>query len=168
MSCSARAAGVAASSVVTDPTIARSLLAALELPPEPATFAPARDPPQVVGRLTSREPAPCDLLQYAAVFPAPLTAKRRLNVLAACLVTISRRRPSARLQDALLRACRPERIARLARRRETSTSARSRDSQREKPYDDVDHAHAGAASGRDQSITSSAEDLVSSLSVRAA
>jgi hypothetical protein len=33
--------------VVTDPTIARTLLLALDLPHEPATFAPARDPPQV-------------------------------------------------------------------------------------------------------------------------
>jgi hypothetical protein len=32
--------------VVTDPTIARTLLVALELPHEPATFAPARAPPQ--------------------------------------------------------------------------------------------------------------------------
>jgi hypothetical protein len=33
--------------VVADPTIARTLLTALGLPNEPATFAPARDPPQV-------------------------------------------------------------------------------------------------------------------------
>jgi hypothetical protein len=31
---------------VADRTIARSLLSALGLPGEPATFAPARDPPQ--------------------------------------------------------------------------------------------------------------------------
>jgi hypothetical protein len=34
--------------VVTDPTIARTLLVALDLPHEPAAFAPARDPPQAV------------------------------------------------------------------------------------------------------------------------
>ena len=33
--------------IVADPTIARALLTALGLPNEPATFAPARDPPQV-------------------------------------------------------------------------------------------------------------------------
>ena len=33
--------------VVTDPTIARTLLVALDLPHAPATFAPALDPPQV-------------------------------------------------------------------------------------------------------------------------
>ena len=32
--------------VVTDPTIARTLLVALDLPHEPSAFAPARDPPQ--------------------------------------------------------------------------------------------------------------------------
>jgi len=32
--------------VVANPTIARTLLATLGLPAEPATFAPARDPPQ--------------------------------------------------------------------------------------------------------------------------
>lgn len=32
--------------VVTDPTIARTLLAALDLPHAPQPFAPARDPPQ--------------------------------------------------------------------------------------------------------------------------
>jgi hypothetical protein len=33
--------------IVTDPTIARTLLVALDLPHEPSAFAPARDPPQV-------------------------------------------------------------------------------------------------------------------------
>jgi hypothetical protein len=33
--------------VVTDPTIARTLLVALDLPHGPSAFAPARDPPQV-------------------------------------------------------------------------------------------------------------------------
>ncbi len=33
--------------VVTDPTVARTLLVALDLPHEPSAFAPARDPPQV-------------------------------------------------------------------------------------------------------------------------
>jgi hypothetical protein len=33
--------------VVTDPTVARTLLLALDLPHEPSAFAPARDPPQV-------------------------------------------------------------------------------------------------------------------------
>lgn len=33
--------------VVTNPTIARTLLVALDLPHEPSAFAPARDPPQV-------------------------------------------------------------------------------------------------------------------------
>jgi hypothetical protein len=32
--------------VVTDPTVARTLLAVLDLSSERATFAPARDPPQ--------------------------------------------------------------------------------------------------------------------------
>jgi hypothetical protein len=32
--------------VVTDPSVARSLLVALALPHEPSAFAPARDPPQ--------------------------------------------------------------------------------------------------------------------------
>jgi hypothetical protein len=32
--------------VVTDPAVARTLLVALDLTSEPATFAPARDPPQ--------------------------------------------------------------------------------------------------------------------------
>lgn len=32
--------------VVTDPTVARTLLVALDLPHEPSAFAPARDPPQ--------------------------------------------------------------------------------------------------------------------------
>jgi hypothetical protein len=33
--------------VVTDPSVARTLLVALDLPHEPSAFAPARDPPQV-------------------------------------------------------------------------------------------------------------------------
>jgi hypothetical protein len=33
--------------VVTDPTLTRTLLVALDLPYEPSAFAPARDPPQV-------------------------------------------------------------------------------------------------------------------------
>jgi hypothetical protein len=33
--------------IVTDPAVARTLLAALDLPREPSAFAPARDPPQV-------------------------------------------------------------------------------------------------------------------------
>ncbi len=33
--------------VVTDPTVARTLLVALDLPHQPSAFAPARDPPQV-------------------------------------------------------------------------------------------------------------------------
>jgi hypothetical protein len=33
--------------VVTDPSVARTLLVALDLPHERSAFAPARDPPQV-------------------------------------------------------------------------------------------------------------------------
>jgi hypothetical protein len=33
--------------VVTDRTVARTLLVALHLPNKPSVFAPARDPPQV-------------------------------------------------------------------------------------------------------------------------
>jgi hypothetical protein len=43
-SCGGRRSVIA---VITHPTIARTVLAALDLPHEPAAFAPARDPPQV-------------------------------------------------------------------------------------------------------------------------
>jgi hypothetical protein len=41
--------------VVTDPSVARTLLVAFDLPHEPSAFAPARDPPQA--ELAWDEPA---------------------------------------------------------------------------------------------------------------
>ncbi|HTR51955.1 MAG TPA: hypothetical protein VMJ10_14670, partial [Kofleriaceae bacterium] len=43
-SCGGRRSVIA---VITDPAVARTLLAVLGLPHEPVAFAPARDPPQV-------------------------------------------------------------------------------------------------------------------------
>lgn len=43
--------------IVADPTIARTLLTALGLPNEPATFAPARDPRLGRGVVTTKTPA---------------------------------------------------------------------------------------------------------------